>query len=81
MNHPHHGRHHLRFKRIPAGYHRHKGKAMPVLPDEYVDVIVRTSQGFGFSGPMKAMLHDWNPANHPDGLGAVVAYKVVEFGR
>jgi hypothetical protein len=75
------GRHLLRFKRIPKGYHRHSGKDMPCLPDEYVDAIVLTAQGLGFSGPMKAFLHDWNSANHPGGIGAVVAYKVVEFGK
>lgn len=75
------GRHFLRFKRIPDGYHRHNGKKMPCLPDEYVDVIIRTAEGFGHAGPMKAWLQDWNPANHTKGIGAVVAYKVVEFGK
>jgi hypothetical protein len=75
------GRHLMRFKRVPEGYTRHKAKDMPCLPDEYVDVIVRTAQGFGIAGPMKAFLHDWNPDNHPRGIGAVVAYKVVGFGQ
>lgn len=75
------GRHHLRFKKVPKGYTLHKGKDMPCLPDEYVDVIIMTAQGLGFAGPMKALLQDWNPDNHANGLGAIIAYKVVEFGR
>jgi len=73
------GRHMLRFKRVPAGFHKHKGKKAPCLPDEYVEVVIRTSQGYGIAGPMKAMTHDWNPAHHPKGLGAVVAYRVVDL--
>lgn len=73
------GRHLMRFKRVPKGYTLHKGKDMPCLPDEYVDVIVQTSQGLGHAGPMKAYLQDWNPDNHPKGLGAVIAYKVVDL--
>lgn len=75
------GRHHLRFKRIPEGYTQHDGKNMPCLPGEYVDVVIKTAQGLGFAGPMKAFLQDWNSANHPKGIGAVIAYKVVDFTR
>lgn len=81
LHHPLHqaGRHHVRFKQIPSGYRKHSGRKCPFdHPDQvYVDVVIRTAQGYGFSGPHRATMHDWNHDNHPDGIGAVVAYRVL----
>ena len=61
---------------IPEGYTAHDGGDCPVEPDTFVDCIIRTSEGLGHSGVMRAKLHEWNASKHPDGIGAVVGYRL-----
>jgi hypothetical protein len=60
---------------LPDGYKRHTGKSCPVEIESFVDCIIRTAEGLGHSGVMRAKLHDWNPSSHPKGIGAVVAWR------
>lgn len=61
---------------LPKNYLRHKGGGCPVDPEQFVDCIVRTAEGFGHSGVMRAKLHEWRASEHPDGIGAVVGYRL-----
>jgi hypothetical protein len=59
---------------IPKGYKPYDGKGCPTNPEQYVDLIIRTAEGFGHSGAVRARLHDWEQ-NESDGLGHVVAWR------
>lgn len=61
---------------IPEGYTAHDGGERPVDENEFVDCIIRTSEGLGHSGVMRAKMHEWDSSKHPDGIGAVVAYRI-----
>lgn len=60
---------------VPQGFTVHKGKEMPVAPEDKVILVIRTSEGLGFAGPERANLHEWDPSKHEDGLGAVVGHR------
>jgi hypothetical protein len=61
---------------IPEGFAEHDGKGRPseVGEDDFVVLIVRTGEGFGFSGPMRARLHNWEQ-DAPEGHGHIVAWR------
>lgn len=61
---------------LPKGYKAHSGKDMPVDPETLVDCIIRTADGLGHSGVTRARYHEWDPALHEKGIGAVVGYRV-----
>lgn len=65
---------------LPEDYTAYDGKGCPVDPDDYVDLIIRTAEGLGHSGIMRAKLHDWEQ-DEPDGLGHVVGYRLAERGE
>jgi hypothetical protein len=72
----------VRFK-LPKGFKRHHGDGCPVAGDQYVEAIVRTAEGYGSSGVMRADRHDWNFETHePEGgLGEVVGYRLAVRGE
>jgi hypothetical protein len=63
---------------IPEGYIEHDGGECPVAPDQFVNCIIRTSEGLGHSQITRARLHEWASSKHPGGIGAVVAYKTFD---
>lgn len=67
---------------IPRGFEAHYGDGMPVAADQYVEPIIRTAEGFGSAGVVKAGYHDWTFETHAEsaGLGEVVAYRVCHRG-
>lgn len=65
---------------LPAGFTKHKGGKCPVEPDARVLFVIRTSEGLGIAGPMRASEHEWKHSAHDDGLGAVVGYRLAEPG-
>lgn len=74
-------RHHQRFDIIPAGFVRYRGKGCPfnLLPDrsrtaQRVELVVRTAEGLGFSGPRRIGASEWDAA--PEEIGAIVAYRL-----
>lgn len=62
---------------LPEGYTAHNGKACPVDGDELVDCIIRTAEGLGHSGSMRARYHDW-AQRAPGGLGHIVGYRITD---
>ena len=71
-----------RFK-LPNGFKHHHGDGCPVNPEQYVEAIIRTSEGFGSAGVTKAQYHDWTfEAHEPEGgLGEVVGYRMAKAGE
>jgi hypothetical protein len=66
---------------LPDGYTATDGLTCPVTPSTTVDCIVRTSEGLGHSGPMRAQYQDWIAADFPGGIGAVVGYRLADQGE
>lgn len=66
---------------LPEGFTLHDGGPCPVDADSYVEPLIQTSEGLGSGGVAKARMHDWVAANHPDGLGAVIAYRPASAGE
>lgn len=66
--------------KLPKGYKLHDGKGCPVEPDELVDCIIRTGDGLGHSGAMRARLHDWAQAAKK-GRGHIVAWRKAQRGE
>lgn len=65
-------------KRIPKEFIRHDGGDCPVDPEAYVEALVKTSQGIGSAGVMRAKMHAWNDDDHPaNGVGRIVGYRLV----
>lgn len=62
--------------RLPRGFKAHDGGECPLDPDAYVETLIQTSEGVGSGGVAQARVHDWVAANHPGGLGAVLAYRM-----
>lgn len=56
---------------LPEGYLAHDGGECPVLPNAYVDCIIRTDEGLGHSGVGMAKLHDWTLS----GIGSVAGWR------
>lgn len=65
---------------LPEGYTEHDGGECPLEPYVYVDCIIRTSEGLGHSGAVRAELHDWIHVNHEGGVGAVMGYRIAHRG-
>lgn len=67
---------------FPKGFVAHHGDGCPVDPGQYVEAIVRTAEGYGSAGVMKASMHDWTrEAHEPEaGLGEVVGYRLASRG-
>lgn len=63
---------------IPEGFTPHEGGAMPVGPEDYVEVLVMTDEGLGSSGVCRARQHEWEVSKHEDGIGAIVAYRLAD---
>lgn len=70
----------VRFK-LPKGFTAHHGDGCPVDGEQYVEPIIRTAEGFGSAGVMKAKLHDWTAEAHEGGLGEVVGYRLARPGE
>lgn len=70
-----------RAAELPEGFIAHGGGECPVDPESYVEPLIQTSEGLGSGGVCKARMHDWVAANHPDGLGAVIAYRPASAGE
>lgn len=63
---------------IPKDMIAHHGNEMPVSPDDRVLVAVKVGpRKYGLSGPLPARMHDWDPQNHPKGIGSIVAFKEI----
>jgi hypothetical protein len=87
-----HGNVHLRHKRLPTsvhlddgsvveGFKRYKrGQGVPVGPEEYVELMIRTKEGAGSNGIRRAIFCDWDQGEK-GGLGEVVGYRVVRPGQ
>jgi hypothetical protein len=60
---------------LPQGYIPHAGEGCPVDGDQFVDCIIRTSEGLGHSGAIRARYHDW-AQDVPGGLGHIVGYRI-----
>ena len=67
--------------RLPKGFKRHRGGDCPVDPEQYVEMLILTSQGLGSSGVMEARFHQWEHGKHEQGLGAVVGYRLARRGE
>lgn len=65
---------------LPPEFTAHDGGACPVDPESYVEPIIRTAQGFGSGGVVKARTHFWEADKHEGGLGAIVAYRAARAG-
>jgi hypothetical protein len=63
--------------KLPKGYKVYDGKGCPVDERAMVDCIIRTGEGLGHSGVMRASLHDW-AQSAPKGHGHVVAYRKID---
>jgi hypothetical protein len=63
---------------VPDGFILHDGGECPVFPDQYVEMLVRTGEGLGSSGIIKAKLQHWEDSEHEGGYGAVVAYRLAQ---
>jgi hypothetical protein len=65
---------HARHRHLPEGFVRWRGGECPVAPEEHVELMIRTAQGFGSSGVVRASYHDWKPAK---GLGSIAGYRTI----
>ncbi len=63
--------------KMPDGFTAFSGTTRPVGEHEFVEVLVRTVEGFGSSGIMRANLFDWNS----QGMGGVVGYRSANAGE
>lgn len=65
---------------LPKGFTAHHGDGCPVDAEQFVEPIIRTAEGFGSAGVMRAKYHDWTAAAHAPagGLGEVVGYRLAE---
>lgn len=73
---------HLRHKHLPDGFTRYKnGQGCPadVEPQMYVELMVRTAEGFGCSGLRRGWLVDWDMGHKKGGLGSVAGYRIVQI--
>lgn len=72
-----------RFRFPRKGFKRHHGGPRPVGADQYVEAIVRTAEGFGSSGVIRADRQQWEMDANPEeaGLGVVVGYRLAECGE
>lgn len=66
---------------LPKGFKRHRGGKCPVDPNSYVEPLIRTSEGIGSGGIVRASDHEWSSKHHKDGLGAIVAYRPAVRGE
>lgn len=63
---------------LPEGFTPHHGGPCPVASDAFVEPIIRTAEGYGSAGVIRAKFHVWPHDHHDDegGLGAVVGYRL-----
>jgi len=66
---------------LPEGFIRHDGGAMPVSPDEYVEVLIDTVDGIGSGGVRKAKYDIWEHDQHENGHGRVLWYRKAKRGE
>lgn len=66
---------------LPEGFIRHKGGDCPIDPNDYIEPIVRTSEGFGVGSIAQARFSEWPHDMHEAGLGAIVAYRPAQRGE
>lgn len=68
---------------FPDGFIRHYGEGCPVDPDQFVEAIIRTAEGYGSTGVVRARLHNWTAKAHEKegGLGEVVGYRLAVRGE
>lgn len=59
---------------LPEGFTEHDGKGRPVDGEQFVVLVIRTNQGLGYSGPVRAKFHDWEQ-NEKSTLGHIVGWK------
>jgi hypothetical protein len=66
-------------KALPRGYKARKAKAKwPFRGDEYVEFKVRTADGIGTSGAIRAQLFKLNWEQHgPSDEGGIVGYQIL----
>lgn len=67
--------------KMPEGFTEHKGGAAPVSPDQFVETLIRTGNGFGSGGITRARYHLWEHKHHDKGIGAVVGYRLAQAGE
>jgi hypothetical protein len=72
-----------RFQFPAKGFKHHDGGNCPVDPEQYVETIIRTAEGYGSGGVTKALVHFWNYEAHDEeaGLGEVVGYRLAKRGE
>lgn len=79
-------RHHeARFTGLPAsgedGWQIHRGKKAPVSDDTYIEVIVRTAQGYAISPRMLAFLHKQGWARPKKQDGAILRWRLADMSK
>lgn len=63
------------MKGLPKGFTPHDGKKCPVeSEDARVVLVIRTSEGLGFSGPIRAREHEWTRKSGT--LGCIVGWRL-----